>query len=240
MGYLFSEICEGEGGGWKHLFLNLSGFVTVNNAYDIAWWFVGVYVVFLALFPLLYRIGRVDPLLLGMIALAGIGLQTRVGASGIPGALLLFQAPFLVGILAARSGWFEGGIARQVAARPWRWHLALLVALFLFRFRAEGNCTFDFIIAPLFTFSAACLIRRTRTGRPLAFLGDLSLPLWLTHGFLAYTYAEKLIYAPRYPIPIFLFLLFINVPAVWAVEQFRIWVVRIVSGRLAVQLGLRT
>jgi len=210
---------------------NLIGYIDYNNGYDVAWWFVSVYIPLLFLFPFLYKLSRSEPILLAMLMLGALGLQTRMWAGALPGSLFLWQSPFLMGILFARFDLFHSNLAEQIAGKRWWWHALVLSSLFLYRFRAQGQCTSDFVIAPIAVFSLSCLIKCWRLERPFVFLGELSLPLWLTHGFICFGYAHHIIYAPRYPLAIFAFLLVINIPLVWAIERFHQWAGGIVIGR---------
>ncbi len=203
--------------------MNLAGYINYNNGYDVAWWFVSVYIPLLLLFPLLYRLSVREPLLIGALALAGIGIQTRMWAGALPGSFFLWQSPFLVGILFARLKLYETAWAARAAEKPLVWHGAVLAILFLYRFHAAGNCSTDYVIAPIAAFSLACAVRKLRAQRIMAFLGALSLPIWLTHGFLCFGYAQAFIYAPRYPILIFPLLLAVNIPLVWCIERFHRW-----------------
>lgn len=206
------------------LFLkNVVGYIDYNNGYDVAWWFVSIYIPLLLLFPLLHRIALRDPLMLAALALGAVGLTSRMWTGALPGSLFLWQASFIMGMLFARLDLFHSRPALEMAAKGWWWHLAVLGTLFLYRFRAGGDCTTDFIIAPVASFSLACLIRKCRVQGIFVFLGVLSLPIWLTHGSLCFSYGREFIYAPKYPPGIFALLLAVNVPLVWLIESFRRW-----------------
>ncbi len=204
------------------LFLtNVAGMADHHHAYDLAWWFVRVYVPLLVLFPLIFRVARRQPYLLPVLGLGLLGVQTRIWEGTLVGGVLYWQMPFVLGVFCAVAGLFSSRPAQRASEQPAWWHAAVLLSLFLFRFRAGGGCDYDFLIAPLFAFSAACLVRKLRVSKPFVFLGELSLPLWLTHGFLCYSYATHLVYAPRYPALIFPLLLALNLPLVLLAEGVR-------------------
>lgn len=117
----------------------LVGLADHHVAYDVAWWFIRVYVPLLALFPLFYRLACAHPLLLPVAGLGLLGVQTRIWEGTLAGGVLFWQMPFVLGIYAARTGLFESETAARAARQPAWWHGAVLAALFLFRFRAGGG-----------------------------------------------------------------------------------------------------
>ena len=74
----------------------------------------------------------------------------------------------------------------------------------------------DFIYAALFIVVCACLLEGIEVlKKGLNLIGKHSTGIWLTHSFFCYYYCSSIIYAPRNPILIFLFLLVVSVATDW-------------------------
>ena len=90
--------------------------------------------------------------------------------------------------------------------------IAAIAYLWLKVGSAHG-CHLDYLFAPVFTAAAVVIlsfkgIRLVKV--PLAFVGGKSTGIWLIHSFWCYALTPKLIYAPRYSLFIFLWLLAIS------------------------------
>ena len=89
----------------------------------------------------------------------------------------------------------------------------ILVVVFILRQNwgmrvAWGWDRLDFIYAGLFTMSMALILDGLKHVKMvLAFIGKYSTGIWLSHSFYCYYYCQSVIYAPKNPILIFLFLL---------------------------------
>lgn len=84
---------------------------------------------------------------------------------------------------------------------------------------AWGWDRLDFIYAALFTIGFALILDGLKIlNKGLAFIGKYSTGIWLTHAFFCYYYCQRLIYAPKNAILIFLLTLAIALLCAWAID----------------------
>lgn len=77
----------------------------------------------------------------------------------------------------------------------------------------------DFVYAAAFTIAVALIIDGlTHVKRILGFVGKYATGIWLTHSFFCYYYCQKLIYAPKNTILIFIFLLGLSLFVAWGLD----------------------
>jgi len=77
----------------------------------------------------------------------------------------------------------------------------------------------DFIYASTFCIGVALIIDGLKyVKKGLAFIGGQATGIWLIHSFFCYYYCQNLIYAPKNPILIFVFLLALSTLASWGLN----------------------
>lgn len=143
------------------------------------------------------------------------------------GSLLGWQLVFVTGILCAKHQSFE-----KVDVYLKKWHLdhkpfylmMMLLCFYVRQFVLEeiiqvGDISFrynnyniaDFVIAPMFIFFFIKLITHTQPlEKTFLLLGKHATVIWLTHTFFCYYYFQKVMYAPRYPLLILLWVLMVS------------------------------
>lgn len=79
----------------------------------------------------------------------------------------------------------------------------------------------DFVYAAAFTIGVALLVDGINPlKKVLGFIGKYATGIWLTHSFFCYYYCQKLIYAPKNTIIIFVLLLLVSLLAAWGLDKF--------------------
>ena len=198
-----------------------------HMAYE--WWFAQTYLLLVLLArPLLQASKR--PLVLLLASLAGFALGAvldviKLDPTPISFAnLLIWQLPFVCGVLAAR---WEVPVPALVGARTAAWLAlaAVLAGFALAEWIAPAAMTPYLILAtPAFMIALVTLWggADNRATALLGWLGGLTLGLWLVHPFLCYYFAQDWIYAPHWAPLVFAFLLAASLAVVVPVE----WVMR--------------
>lgn len=174
-----------------------------SYVYNAEWWYIGHYVRFMLLFPIVAYVfawldGKNERLfhlmmLFGLVVL----LLAPEEASWLSFYLVFYY--FLEGMYFARSTWFE--IGYRMLRKDWGRLLigmGLIVAVFVLRTLG----TADYWLVPFLVFGFVLLIKHPivsgSAGRIFLFVGKYSTYIWLTHTFFGYYYFQKLTYLPKY------------------------------------------
>ncbi len=204
----------------------LKNFFLIRYTYNGEWWFFQTYFILLALFPTLSLLAEKFPALtlVSSLALLLFSLQFRFAHN-----LLLHQAPFVLGLIFSRLSLFQKGAGFFSPQRGQHGKITCLaLGLFLLAYRARSRD--EILLEPaaallVILYSIHAARRFLPLGVFLAHLGQFALPIWLTHSFFCYYYFQHLIYAPRYSILIFTWLVLISYAAALTVNRLRQWVV---------------
>lgn len=204
--------------------------LTLKNSMAFEWWFAETYLLLVLLTrPLLQAAGR--PVLL----FAGSSIGFVIGA-GMDAArfdptvisfanLLIWQWPWVIGILAARHG--GAAISLRLSPRLIGAGLALgLAAGFAAVEMAAGFAMTPYLIlaTPAAVLAFVWLwpgAGEGMSGRMLGWLGRRTLGLWLVHPFFCYYFFQPAIFAPHYAPLIFALLLAASLAIVLPVEALR-------------------
>ncbi len=201
----------------------LSNFFGWQSTYNQEWWFVRLFAVTLAaLFPLyamLAQTGQTGAIAAASFLLALIGYHSD--PYGVWG-FTFWQPSFALGIVYARFNLFSRhrltGVKSGWAGIAWGWAGPILLLFALRTFALGSSPKLDFLMAPVFIYCSVQAIAALRLSRPVAYLGQYSFPLWLTHSFFCYYYFQDIVYAPRWSPLIFLLLLALSLPTVLGIE----------------------
>ncbi|CAM4224194.1 acyltransferase [Bacillus luti] len=216
----FAGKSEVFSGGIISFFLNV---FVLSSSYNGAWWFLQTYIILVFLAPLLTKLVRkynsISLLLLfGAIYLVSyiqriknvldVGHHTMLGMSVnavvLVGTSLL---PFIVGTIFAKEKIYSK-IYNKCYYMPYKNILCAIGIIMLIVLHAFYE---SMIIAP---FTAIAFIsffilmnKSSVIQHTLSFLGEHSTNIWLTHMFFYMSIFPGLIFAPRYPIIIFIWLI---------------------------------
>ena len=174
-----------------------------SYVYNAEWWYIGHYIEFTLLFPLVSFVmtwldskHEILPQAGILLGLAILSLAPKK-SQWLSFYLVFFY--FLEGMYFSRSTWFEFGDA--VFGKNWmRFLIGVTLIMAVFVLRTMG--TADYWLVPVLVFGFVLLMKNTFICRYIGSIflriGKYSTFIWLTHTFFAYYYFQKLTYTPRY------------------------------------------
>lgn len=203
----------------------LQGVLGNGGGYNAEWWYVGYYVRFLLLFPILNFIADVIQkripvsmhVLMAMAVIAVLLWHDRIPKSSFIGVLLCFAE----GMYFVDSKIFEK-LYRPFTAKPW---LRLVVGIVLFGvvFILRFKSIPDYVLVAVFVFSIMLICKTELIMhwlRPvMLFVGKYSTYIWLTHTFFGYYYFQKITFAPRASWLIFLWCMVLSIASGIVLEK---------------------
>ncbi|WP_162528535.1 acyltransferase [Novosphingobium sp. BW1] len=185
--------------------LSLQGLFTLGKPLVYEWWFAQTYLALILLFPILARLTKRLPWLIGLALLAFLSGAFLDGRQLNPALfsftnLLIWQLPFAYGMAFARMEMRPLPRGRANLGRLAMGASLVLGAGFLLIETAAPKVLTPFLIVacPLALPSLIACGRTPASRAPLAWLGQHSLPLWLIHPFLCTYLAQEWIYAGRH------------------------------------------
>lgn len=204
--------------------------LALKNSMAFEWWFAETYVLLVLLTrPLLQAAGR--PVLMFAGSTIGFAIGAAMDAAKFDPTvisfanLLIWQWPWVVGIIAAR----HGGWASHLQLSPRLASAGLVLGIMAGFVAIEGNAGFAMTPYLIFATPPALLalvwlwpgVGQGTGGRVLGWLGARTLGLWLVHPFFCYYFFQPAIYAPQYAPLIFALLLAASLAVVVPVEMLR-------------------
>lgn len=211
---------------WEPISL-LRSFLGLNYSHNEEWWYIGQYLEFLAIFPLLMlglkMIGRmrfgnwIHLLVLLLLIIVNVIFPTTYISTH------LFS--FLIGIYLASVPVYEW-VDRCLAKHPFLYSCISFICLaFAFAIRtilAFGS-SFDYLITPFFVFGFVGLLKCNFIRKVLSFVlhlpGKYSTYIWLTHTFFGYYLFQKFTFFPKYSPLIFLWCMILSIASGWILES---------------------
>ncbi len=219
-------------------------FTGLKTYYNGEWWFFTPYVLLMAAYPILHRFTEkflsAQTEIFALLAVNTVvnfilpQLPKYTWAALLPNSLvygwLLLVAEMLpsfwMGCIAAKYGFlswakktFSGNLLYCV--------LAFLIAWACAYIREHSRQpVYDFIFAPVLT-AAIVVLLNNRMGayvrKILSVIGRESTFIWLTHSFFCYYLCQKIVYAPKYPVLIAVWLLTICLVSAKLLQTFYIF-----------------
>lgn len=207
---------------------NISGF---NNT----WWFVNVYITILLIVPFIVKFLDKGPLVKRITAVLGIfliyGVNRFVNEKLIVNYFYVYylsnmslwpvMMTLFVGCVCGRYPIYEKMlqffdkiqnvmIRQRVVVVAMSLMALSTIAARMVLIKNATDMKLDFIIVPIFVFSAVSALRRSRLWDFLIILGKHSTVMWLSHAFLCYTYAQKIVFLPFYSELVFVWFLVLS------------------------------
>lgn len=217
------EFSEAFPGGLSDFFLN---FTLLSNSYNGAWWYIQTYVILVLLTPSLIKIVKRYPSILllmisGLIYLISyiqrikhvIDLGDNQPLIILVNAIVLLgtsQLAFIVGFIFAKERLYSK-LHNKFNTIYYKNIICTVGILLLVVIHGLYE---SMIIAPItaicFIFLFNLMDKGAWLQKPLLFIGNHSTNIWLIHMFFYISLFPDLIFAPKYPILIFLNLLFFS------------------------------
>jgi hypothetical protein len=201
----------------------IMNFLILSSSYNGAWWFLQTYIILVLVSPFLFKwIMKsnyyVVILISGIFYFVAyaqrikqvIDFGQHAVLSMLVNAIVLFgtsQLPFIVGAIFAKEKVYSK-IYNKFYNIRYKNTICLLVFLLMIVIHGIFQ---SLIIAPvtatIFIILFNLMNKRLSFQKMFDFLGNHSTNIWLTHMFFYMTIFPKLVFAPRYPILIFLWLI---------------------------------
>lgn len=177
--------------------LGLQGY----DSYNITWWFNRLIIIFYLLFPILYRVIRIQPIIAIVIGMIIMRLENHLPYTSVD--ICIWQFPFLVGIvwklyedkLSKVSAWLmEHKILFAISS------LALFVIVAIFRMNLIiphwSNLRLDAFLTGAIALMVISIGRyMPHTSSVFAFLGKHSMNIYLMHTFFNAFYCKDLLHS---------------------------------------------
>lgn len=181
----------------------VKSFLGQSYAYNAEWWYIGHYIKFMLLFPVISALGqwlgekgKILPHI-GMMAALSVLVFAPKNAAWIGFYTILMY--FVEGMYFARSVWFERG-ARLIRKNWQRLLIGTMLIGTVFASRVLG--AEDWMLVSFFVFGIVLLLKNSVVdksfGKVFLAIGRYSTYIWLTHTFFAYYYFQPFTYAPKY------------------------------------------
>lgn len=215
---------------WKSF---LGGIIGNGSGYNGEWWYVGYYVRYLLLFPLLNVwmefLGRISRIAPHVFTAACVILLTIVPSSMSMYSFLTVLICFWEGMYFVDSKIFEC-VFNHLPKKEWN-RSGLGIGLFCVAFLMRHTGIPDYwLVAPL-VFAVMLLLKANNSNRflhpPLIFIGQYSTYIWLTHTFFAYYFFQKLTFLPQYSWLIFIWCLALCVLSAMVLENVLLYICKL-------------
>lgn len=223
-------------------------FTLLSNSYNGAWWFFQTYVILVLLSSWIFRAVQkynfVVVLLISTIVYVISYLQRfrpfiELGDNPVIGTLAnaiilaaFSQLPFVVGAVFAYKNLYAK-LSKKFYNLPLKNILGIITILLMVIIHAFFESAF---IAPFTGIAFICIFNLMDKGiflqKTLRFFGNHSTNIWLTHMFFYMTIFPELVFAPRYPIIIFVWLLSLSLASSYLINTIYNPSVRVVEKRM--------
>lgn len=230
LGFLLDK--EGYPGTITKFALNFSG---LEGSYNGAWWFFLSYILLNLLAPLLFKVlefSKIGLLLTFVLLFYFVSFYFRIYNNDLfinPYLAWVFRQfylfgtsllPFIVGAVALQQKWHSQFCTYFGAIR----NKSIIAILGIIILIVIHGFIPNFVIAPFLAIPFIFLWNQVALGKYLEslllWLSDHATNLWLVHMFFYMIYFESFIYAAKYPLLIFLNLLFCSVLASYFINLF--------------------
>ncbi len=171
-----------------------------GSFYNAEWWYIGYYVRFLLLFPIISflfdNVKKLSTVLLHITIALYVGTVFVLQSYGYSLDFLSVFAAFLLGMYFVEAGIFER-VYRLLSSKLW-FFLSFILFAAVFVLKTLG--VRDYVLVPVLIYSICAFFKYkpiTRFILPMfSFVGKYSTYVWLTHTFFAYYFFQKLTFIP--------------------------------------------
>lgn len=204
---------------YKEIVLNFFGFSSSLNG---EWWFIKVYIILIAIYPLINKFIKaksiliiLSSLMLYLFSLILTKISVLSNYLVISSIALVFsqQIYFIMGALVAKDSIFDKSklfLNKKKLDNKIIYILILFISVFMYYYLYNNKIMSYFIyiiVMPIFVLSLVNLIKENKL---LNFIGMNSTNIWLIHSFLCYYYFQNIIFYPKFSIFIFVWLLMLS------------------------------
>lgn len=202
-------------------------FIGWSSSYNGEWWFFRLYVELILIVPILKYIIN-DNLLKSMInimlllflsKIIGYGINSEININFMTNLILyemhdlfFWQACFFIGYICAKFNLYSKALNLFIKFNIDNKviYTLLILGIIFTRSILRNRIAIDFILTPIFIFSAVNLFYNSVFHKLLVLLGEHSTNMWLIHSFFCYTYLQWLVFKPRISIFILIWLVILS------------------------------
>lgn len=210
----------------------LLNFLSLNTTYNLEWWFLKQYIIYLITYPLIKKyIKKFPSIVLGIsivVTLAGMFLTLCLQKKIINYSYFLdiiiiptlaTSYSFISGIYIAKQGLFNrlNKIVNKFKINKKLFFIILLFLLIIIERLAYIKHILNFILVPLFIFSLSGL--NLEQSRFILKLGNYTTGIWLIHSFFCYYYFKNIVFFPKYSILVFIWIMFLSIISTIIIEK---------------------
>lgn len=201
----------------------------LKSNYNAEWWFVRLYIMLLLMYPILLELlGKYNnkkliafSFLINIIGFILTKLSYVLGINNLGlelfSILLGGQFLFVLGIVIAKNGYFDK-LGNKFNLKQSFYVIYLIVFIPIMAIIIEIPILGEIlklVLIPVFIFLITNSINRSKI---LEWLGKHSTNIWLTHSFFCYYLFQKLTFAPRYSILIFIWIMMLSILSSYVVK----------------------
>jgi hypothetical protein len=226
--------------GDAHLVNMVQDFLGVTSRLCGEWWFLPLYILFMAFMPFFYRLSKrckssfADVKMFALIYFISFFIWPAVSSLSVFDAVradwiyahvnnfLIWLPCFYMGIIFAKRN-----ILGKIKARYGGNYLLCLAYLAIFCIliiaRRHMGVKYDCFLAPLLIVAATSILEipfLKWLRRALVWIGGHSTNMWLIHSFFIYHWCQRIIFKPKYDILIFLFLTAVSIVGSILIDYF--------------------
>ncbi|WP_294346419.1 acyltransferase [uncultured Clostridium sp.] len=219
----------------------MGNFFAYKLTYNGEWWFLKLYIQLIIVFPIMNKIICKNP----WVSFAIIFIFSRLGetvtlvVNANPNlvflnsndiyldfiSLLHWQPIFFMGCLFAKFNLFNemNKIFKKIKLHNRLVYIAILVLIVAIRFKMADltfkSMRYDYLFAPIYVYVTINILKGKNIRRIFVFLGNHSTNMWLTHSFLCYQYIQSIVYRPKLPILIMVWLTILLIPISFGINK---------------------
>lgn len=219
-------------GSLKEFLLNC---LTIKNSYNGAWWYANTYILLVALQPLSRKLAERCPVWLTLVlsfAFYTVGYGIRFWGWGESDSVLLSWIIMHIGLLGTSYFPYVIGMlfCKKRVISLLRQRLTALHTRNIYIFTAvtfAGMIVMHGIVPTLFvafitatvTIILLCICPLPKwTTDLLCYFGEHSTNIWLVHMFFYGSLFDGIVFAAKYPLPVFIFLLLLSLAASYVIK----------------------
>lgn len=197
-------------------------FLALISSYNGEWWFLGIYIVLMIMYPLQIKLVRKMNGYMNFITILGVTLLGMVIVKvrlvlninfillNLMGNVLAKQFTFSMGILVAKYGVFSK-LEEKIKVNKVIYSIVAVLIIFIKVNRINIPLIDEFIIMGLNMIFIYLLVALVPEKSVLNKLNSDTTNIWLVHSFFCYHLFQDIAFFPRYSVLIIIWILFLSV-----------------------------
>lgn len=231
----------------------LYNFFAIDLTYNGEWWFLKLYVQLIILFPIMNKIIRKNPWLSFLIIFifSKLGKIVTLSVNSNPNlvflnnhmiyrdfiTLLYWQPIFFMGCLFVKFDLFTKmkEVFKKIKLHNRLVYIIIFIVIIASRFNIADltfeSMRYDYLYTPILIYVTINILKGQKVKNIFIFLGNNSTNMWLTHSFLCYQYIQSIVYMPKIPILIMIWLTILLMPISFGINKI-ISIIEIIESKI--------